>query len=1230
MRTEGGSVGDLGREGLPWTRDDFVLVLDLYVRRGRNVPRNDDELKELAVLLRRSPGSITRRLGNFAGTESAGTRGLKAVTGLGLQVWREFQVRPDLLHAEAGGARDRLTGPRSDRNSPPGPGVPVGARGIRDGLADALRAELVGPVEPTEVLKERPSTRYACGILWPEGTVIEADQNEAQPPGDDEEDSSGFEESVPLVQTLNPSSIGLSVILAPGTRVLSVDAQWGEYVREVGARDSEEGEEEHESRALWRRAPIAPGPVRIPVDKHGSDRKPVSADGRVFVEWLVRPLGPAIALSVFLVNRRSRPSGWLEREQRAIFQPVLSVFEEGGAPVIVGRHPDLPASGSGEADEVAARLLFRDELEFAVGHGCAAGWEREVDHATRAWTDTLPSIELPALVPEENVPGLEVDMGKLSDEHGPDGFERLLHPLTDAYANWIDDLQRRIPALPEHLREQGESHVAECRESLRRMRDGIELIKTDATSRRAFRLMNMTMLLQRSRSDWALEFRRTGIRERETPDLGARWRPFQLAFILQCLRGCVQTEHEDRAIADLLWFPTGGGKTEAYLGLAAFVAFSRRLAHRDSAHQGAGVCVLMRYTLRLLTVQQFQRAATLACAMEVVRARETDLGSEPFGVGIWVGGGTTPNTFEESDKALTRLIRGEGGEGSSLMDEGSPVQLVSCPWCGEQMTPRHYRALGVRRRTLMGCPREACEFSFQSRPDGIPVVVVDEEIYRCLPTLIIGTVDKFARLPWKGEAQTLFGRVSRHCPRHGYLSPADDHPEARHGARANLSAVTVSSTDPLPPPELIIQDELHLISGPLGSMVGLYEAGIDWLAAREDSGSRVPPKVVASTATVRRAPDQVWGLFKRSVKVFPPPGLEHVDSFFARRAALGEVPGRMYVGVFAPGKSVKTAQVRVVALLLAAAQQAFEQDPASADPYMTLVGYFNSLRELGGAVNLVRDDIRERLRVLAGRGWPQRRAWEPEELTSRRSSRQIPRLLDRLAVPHAEREGGKQPVDVLLSTNMISVGVDILRLGLMVVVGQPKATAEYIQATSRVGRRAPGLIVTIYNWSRPRDLSHYERFRSYHSTLYRHVEATSVTPFSSRARDRGLHAIYVGMCRAADFDLTPEQQAVAYSRDRAVAADALDALSDRAGAVGGPEVAEAVRKELVARQDVWEQLTVGGPLRYSWESVERLPPPGVAILLRLAGTDRSGVWATPGSLREIESQAGIYLQEDLP
>lgn len=1113
-------------------------------------------------------------------------------------------------------------------NPPAGSSSPSPVLHSRDAINHDLRIELLGPSEELERLRDRPSTHYLCGILWPEGTEVEPDQDEQQPPGDDEEDPGGFESAVPLIQTLSPSSIGLSVVVDANEEELEVRAEWAEYIRETDEAHDDGG---GTGRTYWQRVPTRPEPITIPLGagRH-VDRRRVSDDGRIQVEWLVRPLGQARAISVFLINRRVRSDVAVEREERTVFQPKLTVSPAGNRPSIIGRPPNLALATSADEDLRANSLLFREELEFAVGHGCAAGWTRDgalTDCATAAWTEMVPTYELPATESLREIPGLELDMSVLAEVRTGPELRGLLDPLVAAYTEWTDGLEESISSLPDHWRAQAQTHVDGCRTTCSRIADGIDLLAGDQESLRAFRLMNAAMLLQRTHSDWALDFRQTGIRLPEPQPRGT-WRPFQLAFILQCLRGCSDPAHEDRGIADLLWFPTGGGKTEAYLGIAAFVAILRRFRSGNDVHQAAGVCVLMRYTLRLLTVQQFQRAGTLACALEVLRATESDLGSEPFRVGLWVGRGTTPNTFEDSETALADLAAAARPDGGTayLESEGSPVQLVSCPWCGEPLTHRNYRADVALKRTFINCGRAGCPFVAEP---GIPAVVVDEEIYRTLPTVLIGTVDKFARLPWKGETQTIFGRVNRHCPRHGYLSPADGHSENRHNVRNRYPAASVTAIAPIPPPQLIIQDELHLISGPLGSMMGLYEAGIDWLCTEDDGGNQRQPKIIASTATIRRAANQIWALFVRNVRVFPPPGLVHTDSFFAQRVALEEKPGRLYVGVYAPGKSVKTAQVRTMSLLLAAGAQQFEADPVQADPYMSLIGYYNSIRELGGAMNLVRDDIKTgRLAVLAGRGFPHRRLYEIKELTSRESSRQIPRTLDQLSVRHVERETGKYPIDVLLATSMISVGVDILRLGLMVVVGQPKATAEYIQATSRVGRQAPGLVVTIYNWSRPRDLSHFERFLAYHSSLYRHVEASSATPFSSRARDRALHGIYVGMLRAADFDLTPEASAVTFDRRQPVASAAVDVLWERARALSGQEEADATRSELEARQDRWEHLTHGGPLRYSWESTQRAAPVGVAVLLRPAGTEREGIWPTPGSLREVEPGVGFYLQED--
>ncbi len=306
------------------------------------------------------------------------------------------------------------------------------------------------------------------------------------------------------------------------------------------------------------------------------------------------------------------------------------------------------------------------------------------------------------------------------------------------------------------------------------------------------------------------------------------------------------------------------------------------------------------------------------------------------------------------------------------------------------------------------------------------------------------------------------------------------------------------------PPELIVQDELHLISGPLGTLTGLYETAVDVLAEQ--------PKVIASTATIRRASNQVGALFDRETAQFPPAGVDSRDSWFAVETPRQDKASRRYVGLFTPSGSQATLLVRTYAALLNAAYAAAaEADPKVVDAYWTLVGYFNSLRLLSAAELQVFGDVQDRLEVLAKRddSGSIRSANALIELSSRADSSEIPRRLKIL-----ERELPDPDVlDVLLATNMISVGVDIDRLGLMAVMGQPQTTAEYIQATSRVGRRHPGLVAVMFNSSRSRDRSHYEKFPSFHSALYREVESTSVTPFSSRSRDRGLHAVIVALTR---------------------------------------------------------------------------------------------------------------------
>jgi Helicase conserved C-terminal domain len=759
------------------------------------------------------------------------------------------------------------------------------------------------------------------------------------------------------------------------------------------------------------------------------------------------------------------------------------------------------------------------------------------------------------------------------------------------------------------------------------------------------------MALQRVHSQWAEHRRRGGERPLEHFDEPARrsWYPFQLAFILLNLPSVTDLKHPERshptqAVCDLLWFPTGGGKTEAYLGLAAYVLALRRLQPRlGGLRADAGVAVLMRYTLRVLTLQQFQRASALICACEVLRREDSARwGDEPFRIGLWVGQATAPNRVDIAAEALKNLH----GDGWSRTG-GRPDQLSSCPWCGVAIEPgRDMRVETLeqgrcRVLTFCGDGLGGCDFSQRKSPsEGLPVITVDEEIYRRLPALLIATVDKFAQLPWKGETQTLFGVVNGRCERHGFRSPeladSDSHP-----AKGSLPATrTVERDQALRPPDLVIQDELHLISGPLGTMVGHYETAIDRLMTWDLDGVAVRPKVVASTATIRRARQQIHHIFLREVRVFPPPSLDAEDSFFARERPLSDDDaGRLYLGVCAPGRRLKAVMIRVYVAFLAAGQTLYQRYGAAADPWMTLVGYFNAMQELAGMRRLCEDDIRTRLGKTDRRGLAKRSLgpYSIEELTSRLAAGDIPDRLDHLEQefdPAEEqkrksgRKGARRPIDVLLATSMISVGVDVQRLGLMVVAGQPKTSAEYIQATSRVGRSRPGVVCTVYNWARPRDLSHYERFEHYHATYYAQVEPLSVTPFSKRAMDRGLSALLVALVRLAGLDLNPNASAQLLDRQNEVCRAAVEEIVRRAGEVTSDSVTQdLVREMLEQRLDEWlaragQAVKTGSLLGYD----ERRDSSTVGLLDRPAPGDWH-LFTVLNSLRDVEPTVGLVLQE---
>lgn len=1193
----------------------------------------------------------------------------------------------------------------------------------RENLTDILRRELLGPVDgEREVLGVAPDDRYLLGRIAPvrladarggEGAGVPVGSGTADPedtgdtlPGADEDErgpDSGGEDSAVEDAPANrglmiPASMGLRCQLPLDVGEVTVHASWGRYepvsvVGPDGRRIRRFVRTPEGVSTRLRLADLESGrttavPLReqvvLRVDRYDDPPTDLS-EGRVLVE---------MALCNDQVSRRPIPVGhWLHQTELRV--------EAGGREVFLPVR-DVLADARPEPDDELRRLelQYRDRLEFAIGRTCSVDWTvaPAARRATEVRTTWLPVAETPQ-VSARDIPGVLTDMTVLA-RASADELRSGLTPLVDAYAAWLDDQRAAAAALPGHLRGEAVDSVEEAEQARDQLAEGIETLLGDAEARRCFAFMNEVMAEQRVHSqvvearakDPSLPIRDA---ERRVRDLGAKahaWRPFQLAFVLMQIPALLRPDHwrrsGDLARVELLFFPTGGGKTEAYLGLAAYTFAVRRrqgLLHTpDGDLDGRdGVAVLMRYTLRLLTAQQFQRATTLVCAAEMVRQRdEATWGTVPFRIGLWVGTDVSPKRVSEADEQLTKVNEGRSSRLTVL-------QVQRCPWCGSPIGAPQVHVDDTEGRVRVHCSDDlgSCPFgrgsAGPSGREGLPLLTVDEEIYRLTPIFLIATVDKFARLAREGEAASIFGHVGRWCQRHGYVHPDSagcglTSATSRHPGKGQHPPAGVVPVPRLRPPDLVIQDELHLISGSLGTTVGLFEVAVDvlttWLTPK---GAVAKPLVVASSATVRNVADQVRGLYARDAAIFPPQVLDASDTFFATTVEVAaDRPGRRYLGVSPTGVRMTKAEIRVAEVLLAAGQLLLDRDPEgsppAADPQLTLVGYFNATRELAGMARYLSDDIRTLL--ARGRPWsalPRRRGTaygnlHVSELTSRVSSADITRTLDRLAVPfdggadssqgrlarteerRAARTAGTRvverrtnPFDVVLATSMLQVGVDVTRLGLMLLVGQPKNTAEYIQASSRVGRdpARPGLVVTLGNWARPRDLAHFEQFRHYHETFYQQVEALSVTPFSQTSLERGLDGVLVSAARVSQGErwtdgLSAEKSAGRIA-EQGPEADALVArLVARIRATGDEDGAEQARQRLVNRLDCWRQrrtdlLTRGQSLAY--ERTGRSGEHGALLVSpeNAAPPGHDGPpFAVPNSMRAVQPEINLLLTPD--
>ncbi len=1176
---------------------------------------------------------------------------------------------------------------------------------VREIVVDELEKDLIGPrYGPEELLPKyvTPNSTYFAGILFPQEIPDVEDEVTPEKNNDDDiiegdtKEINSKDEGAVLDQAIfakdltRPTSLGLTCMVSSNTKTVKISINWGVY--DILTVDNSTRYKRVERKF-----------EKILELKEEENEQEIDEEKQFALKWKIRKNNGQFLISVYGVNRLEfREKTRKEIYRYCIFQPKIRLTaEDEKENIFVDYSDEFEHIDQDDVNEMLFGLLFRKKRNFGIGHTCSVNWDVDSENDTVSWLETtfLPKYEFPVIEPT----GLNLDclsMKKLGTITDIKQFSTELTPLADAYEKWITtELKPKISTLDPKLQRTATEQVDRCENALRRIMEGIEIISTDQTAGDSFRFANLSMHYQRLYGGWAMRNRKSGRvigYEPKEPKYAPSWRPFQLVFFLLNIKSITNPKSKDRNTADLLWFPTGGGKTEAYLGLIAFTMAHRRLRTDDEIEK-YGVTVLMRYTLRLLTIQQFQRASTLMCACEYIRRNKifgpeiTDaLGDEPFSIGLWVGQTTTPNKLNQESmdgsygsgcKQSLEYAKNHRGEPPK---EHNPIQLLSCPWCGARLDFRNYQ---VERQTGTGgakieqcriyCNRDACLFSKSKggKNDGnLPVLVVDEDIYNRCPSLIISTVDKFAQIAWNENIREIFGRTDRWCEKHGFVTTQ----YVKGGCQAHRGYdEPVDIPKFLHPPELIVQDELHLISGPLGTLVGAYETAIEFLCTNRDG---IPPKIVASTATIKKAEEQIRGVFKRDdAFIFPPQGFEFGDSFFAKVVDKKEKPGKIYVGVCGTAKKGQTIQAKISASIIQKMRSLQEQINLEGidverklrliDRFFTFVSYFNSLKELGNASHMYDDSLRsfrdtiyrnfesydhekeiETLRKKQEEGSVKKEGEEedtPEEviverrkhikrqdivkveLTSRKDSKEIPEILEQLEGSITENPN---PVDILLCTNMLSVGVDIDRLGCMLINGHPKLHSEYIQATGRIGRGFPGLIISAYNFLKPRDLSHYENFIHYHAQLHKYVEATSVTPFSSRARDRAFFGVVVSMIRQFQVQLSEREDAWEFDITKVWVKELMDkiksVIKERIELIDDSKTAEDTNEYFEKIIEDWNELSTGKkmPLKYHKVRHKSTQTEENVNYLMAQHYNESEKWPkfVPNSLREAEPAARLW------
>ena len=984
----------------------------------------------------------------------------------------------------------------------------------RDIVKTIISKDLLGPLSEDEIINDYPVSYYVVGKLYPQNCGITVDRSSSEDIGNTEE-----EQTVALDEGRVPASMGISFALRKGSTEFSISAKAALY------KNMEELDNVTK-KPLWKRNAAEMDFQTVLVsDLKAQHKIEYLVDTELKLVIMLHKIYPdgGMTVTATLVNANKKSSResrfWVN--QHTYFQPEIVV--KGNAAFFTDIRKNVKLSVNKEALEM--EMLYSKYRNYVTGHGCAARFTFDEENLI-IQTTCLPEYELKQMMPQQNTSSRILSMKYLSQVK-KDILISELSQWLDEYKVWIEKIkEQRIPI--EYVKS-AEDNINRCIATYETIKKSIACF-SDEKVYKSFIYANEVMFMQRKQT---LSNKGIGVADDQI-----RWYPFQLAFFLQEIVSFAIPSARERKKVDLLWFPTGGGKTEAYLGIAAFVIFLRRLRN---AFSGAGVSIIMRYTLRLLTFQQFERASAMICACELLRRKYEIPGGE-ISIGLWAGQALTPNTIEMAEMILN-------GHSDLEHESSNPRQLEKCPWCGKKL---NYSCDNSVKRMHIRCENTHCVFV-----KGLPIYLIDEEIYKFRPSFLVATVDKFAQVVQKEQTFSLFGK--------------------------NTNCI---------PPELIIQDELHLISGPLGTITGIYEAAFKKLCTNNGVGA----KVIASTATIKNAKEQINSLYAADFTQFPPQGIDVDDSYFAIKSTRNNKPARLYMGCMGTGTSAPTIMIRVMAATLYATRylESLGYDEAIIDSFWTIISYFNTLKELGGAIIRVVDNVQDRFAYLKETKFKklfqitggQTRYDNYIELTSREKSENIGRIIQNDLVVKYTKEKTAMPKDFILASNMISVGIDISRLNTMLVIGQPKMTAEYIQATSRVGRETPGFVFTMYNYMRSRDKSHFEQFIQYHEAFYKYVEATSVTPFAERARDRALQTLYIILCRYYIDILSDEEGAGRYNRNLPGLKEIRDYIYGYVSIVD-PDELENVVEDIEEIELEWEALATKNPrMTYKKSSIK--------------------------------------------